>query len=84
MLLGSSSTACLLSIPEDTAPSDRDQIRQALKRLATRQSVRSAYMSKIRQLLGNDKGGTLGDAADAALEIGSQLLLADIAPQQKG
>ena len=61
--------------------------------------MRSAYTSKIRQLIGDDKakkflalysrrsnflhdgGGraTLGDAADAALEIGLELLLADIA-----
>jgi hypothetical protein len=56
-------------------------------------------MSKIRQLIGDDKAkkfdalyarrskflhdgggrGTLGDAADAALETGLELLLADIA-----
>ena len=89
----------LASIPRDAPSPDRDQIEQALKRLAARQSVRSAYTSKIRQLLGNDKAkkfdalygrrsnflhdgsgrGTLGDAADAALEIGLELLSADIA-----
>jgi hypothetical protein len=89
----------LASIPRDAPTPDRDQIEQALKRLAARQSVRSAYTSKIRQLIGDDKAkkfdalysrrsnflhdgsgrGTLGDAADAALEIGLELLLADIA-----
>jgi hypothetical protein len=89
----------LASIPRDAPSPDRDQIEQGLKRLAARQSVRSAYMSKIRQLIGDDKAkkfdalydrrsnflhdgrgrGTLGDAADAALEIGLELLLADIA-----
>ena len=89
----------LTSIPKDAPPSDRDQIEQALKRLAARQSVRSAYMSKIKQLLGDGKAkefedlyglrssflhdgsgrGSLGGAADAALEIGLELLLADIA-----
>jgi len=88
-----------VSIPKDTPSPDRDQIEQTLNRLAARQSVRSAYMSKIRQLIGHDKAkkfdalyeqrsnflhdgrgrGTLGDAADAALEIGLELLLADIA-----
>ena len=87
------------SIPKDTPSSDRDQIEQTLKRLAVRQSVRSVYKSKIKQLIGDDKAkkfealydqrskflhdgsgrGTLGDAADAALEIGMELLLADIA-----
>jgi hypothetical protein len=89
----------LTSIPTNAPSSDRDQIEQALKRLAVRQSVRSAYTSKIKQLIGNDKGkkfdalyvrrsnflhdgsgrGTLGDTADAALDIGLELLLADIA-----
>jgi hypothetical protein len=89
----------LASIPRDPPIADRDQIEQALKRLAARQSVRSAYTSKIRQLIGDDKAkkfdalysrrsnflhdgsgrGTLGDAADAAQEIGLELLLADIA-----
>ena len=75
-----------------------DQIEQALRRLAVRQSVRSAYTSKIKQLLGGEKAkefedlyalrscflhdgsgrGNLGGAADAALEIGLELLLADI------
>jgi hypothetical protein len=87
------------AIPRDAPSPDRDQIEQALKRLAARQSVRSAYMSKIKQLIGDDKAkafkalydrrsdflhdgrgrGTLGGAADAALEIGLELLLADIA-----
>jgi hypothetical protein len=89
----------LALIPSDAPRPDWDQIEQALNRLAARQSVRSAYTSKIRQLIGNDKAqefdalygrrsnflhdgggrGTLGDAADAALEIGLELLLADIA-----
>jgi hypothetical protein len=82
----------LASIPEDAS-------KQALNRLAKRQSVRSAYKSKIKQLFGDDKADkfdalyglrsnflhdgsgrdSLGDAADATLEIGLQLLLADIA-----
>ena len=61
--------------------------------------MRSAYRSKIKQLIGDEKAkkfdalyerrsnflhdgsgrGTLDDAADAALEIGLELLLADIA-----
>jgi hypothetical protein len=89
----------LSSIPRDAPSSARDQIEQVLQRLAARQSVRSAYTSKIKQLIGDDKAktfdalygrrsnflhdgggrGTLGDAADAALEIGLELLLADIA-----
>ena len=82
----------LASIPEDASAPDRD-------RLAKRQSVRSAYKSKIKQLFGDDKADkfdalyglrsnflhdgsgrdSLGDAADATLEMGLQLLLADIA-----
>jgi hypothetical protein len=89
----------MASIPKEAANSDRKQIKDALDRLAARQSVRSAYKSKIKQLIGNDKAkefealygqrsdflhdgkgrGTLGDAADAALEIGLELLFADIA-----
>jgi hypothetical protein len=89
----------LTSLPRDAPSSDRGQIERALKGLAARQSVRSAYTSKIKQLIGDDKAkkfdalyerrsnflhngsgrGTLGDAADAALEIGLELLLADIA-----
>ena len=45
----------LTSLPRDAPSSDRDQIEQALRRLAARQSVRSAYKSKIKQLLGDDK-----------------------------
>jgi hypothetical protein len=45
----------LASIPRAAPRPDRDQIEQALKRLAARQSVRTAYMSKIRQLIGDDK-----------------------------
>lgn len=87
------------SIPKEAPAPDRQQIEDVLNRLAKRQSVRGAYMSKIRQLLGDDKAkkfddlykqrsnfrhdgtgrGALGDAADAALEIGLALLLADIA-----
>jgi hypothetical protein len=89
----------IASIPEDAPSSDRKQIKNALDRLAARQSVRSAYKSKIKQLIGNDKAkefdvlyglrsdflhdgrgrGTLGGAANDALEIGLELLLADIA-----
>jgi hypothetical protein len=93
----------LASIPRDAPTPDRDQIEQALKRLAARQSVRSAY-TNIRQLIGEDKAkkfdtlysrrsnflhdgsgrGTLGDAADAALEISLELLLADISQSAGG
>jgi len=45
----------LASIPEDASALDRDQIKQALNRLAKRQSVRSAYKSKIKQLFDDDK-----------------------------
>ena len=45
----------LTSLPRNAPISDRDQLKQALKRLAARQSVRSAYMSKIKQLIGDDK-----------------------------
>lgn len=89
----------IASIPKDAQSSDREEIKQALKRLAARQSVRSAYMSKIRQLLDDEKAkkfealydqrskflhdgsgrGTLGNAAEAVLEIGMDPLLADIA-----
>jgi hypothetical protein len=89
----------LTSLPRDAPSSDRGQIERALKGLAARQSVRSAYTSKIKQLIGDGKAkkfdalyerrsnllhngsgrATLGDAADAALEIGLELLLADIA-----
>ena len=88
----------LSSIPADAPSSDRDQIKQALKRLAKRQSVRSAYMSKIKQLIGDDKAkkfdalyasrsdflhdgngrGAVGEATTAALDIGLELLFADI------
>jgi hypothetical protein len=84
----------LASIPADPS----NQIKETLERVAKRQTVRSAYMSKIKQLLGNDKAkrfdalyrrrsdflhdgagrGTLGEAANAALEISWNLLLADI------
>jgi hypothetical protein len=45
----------IASIPEETAKLDRNQIEQNLKSLAKRQSVRSAYKAKIKQLLGDDK-----------------------------
>src|SRR5262245_43918939 len=45
----------IASIPEETAKSDRNQIEQNLRSLAKRQSVRSAYKAKIKQLLGDDK-----------------------------
>jgi hypothetical protein len=89
----------LTSLPRDAPSSDRDQIKGALERLAARETVRRAYKSKIKRLIGDDKAkkfealygrrstflhdgsgrGTLGDAADATLEIGLELLLADIA-----
>jgi hypothetical protein len=89
----------LASMPQEAPSPDRDQIEQSLKRLAARQSVRRAYMSKIRQLIGEEKAkkfdalydrrsnflhdgrgrGTLHDASVAALEVGLELLLADIA-----
>src|SRR5262249_45287517 len=73
-------------------------IKSALERLANKQSVRSAYMSQIKRLLGNDKArrfdelytqrskllhdgsgrGTLGEAANSALEIALKLLLANV------
>jgi hypothetical protein len=88
----------IASVPKD-APG-LDQIKQRLEELAKRKSARGAYMSKIKQLLDNDKAkafdalyklrskflhdgsggrGTLGNAANDALEIGLELLLADIA-----
>jgi hypothetical protein len=88
----------IASIPKESLDADRDQIEQALKMLAARQSVRSSCLSKIKQLIGDDKAkqfetiydqrskflhdgagrGTLGAPADAALELGLELLLADI------
>ena len=87
------------TIPSDAPSLDRDQIERTLSNLAARQTVRGAYMSRIRQLIGNDKAkefdalygqrsnflhdgrgrGTLGAATTAALEIGLELLLADVA-----
>jgi hypothetical protein len=52
---GSIVDSVLTSIPKDAPSSDQDQIKQALKRLAARQSVRSAYKSKIKQLIGDEK-----------------------------
>lgn len=89
----------IAAIPAEAENQDQHQIKEALSRVAKRQSVRSAYMSKIRQLLCNEKAnrfddlyakrskflhdgrgrGTLGEAANAALEICRELLLADIA-----
>lgn len=89
----------LASIPADPS----NQIKETLERVAKRQTVRSAYMSKIKQLLGNDKAkrfdalyrqrsdflhdgagrGTLGEAANAALGICWNLLLADIDRAQR-
>jgi hypothetical protein len=88
----------IASIPKETAKLDRNQIEQNLKSLAKRQSVRSAYKAKIKQLLGDDKvkqfddlyekrskflhdgggRGTLDAAAEIALGLGLELLLADI------
>jgi|SRR5713101_6742509 len=60
----------LASIPEDASALDRDQIKQALNRLAKRQSVRSAYKSKIKQLFGDDKA----DKFDALYGLRSNFL----------
>jgi len=88
----------LASIPTGASSQDRNQIKGALERLADKQSVRSAYMSQIKRLLGNDKArrfddlyaqrskllhdgsgrGTLGEAANSALEIALELLLANV------
>ena len=88
----------LASIPTKASSQDRNQIKGALERLADKQSVRSAYMSQIKRLLGNDKArrfddlyaqrskllhdgsgrGTLGEAANSALEIALELLLANV------
>lgn len=74
------------------------KIKGALEWLAKKQSVRSAYMSQIKRLLGNAKArrfdklykqrskllhdgrgrGTLGEAANSALEIALELLLANV------
>jgi hypothetical protein len=43
------------SIPVEGSSQDRNQIEDALKRIAGRQSVRSAYMSKIKLLLSDQK-----------------------------
>jgi hypothetical protein len=84
------------SIPE-TSPQERRQLEEALNRVGARQSVRSAYMSKIKELLGDAKAeqfdalygrrsnflhdgegrGSFGEAAQAALEIGLELLFAE-------
>jgi hypothetical protein len=94
----------LTSIPSDAPSGDRDQIEQALKSLKARQSVGSAYRSRIGKMIGNDKAkkfgdlynqrskflhdgngrGTLEAAAASALEIGLELLLADIAQSASG
>ena len=60
----------LASIPEDASALDRDQIKQALNRLAKRQSVRSAYKSKIKQLFDDDKA----DKFDALYGLRSNFL----------
>jgi hypothetical protein len=83
----------LASIPEDASALDRDQIRQALNRLrsAYKSKIKQLFgddkADKFDALYGlrsnflHDGSGrnSLGDAADATLEIGLQLLLADIA-----
>ena len=91
--------AVIAAIPAEVPHSDRNTIKQHLKSLAARQSARSAYMPKIRRLIGQDKAtefeilydkrskfvhegqgrASLGTAPDDALEIGLELLLADIA-----
>jgi hypothetical protein len=43
----------LASIPAEGSNQDRNQIKEARKRIAKRQSVRSAYTSKIKRLLGD-------------------------------
>jgi hypothetical protein len=43
------------SIPAEASNQDQNQLKEALERVAKRQSVRSAYMSKIRRLLGDEK-----------------------------
>jgi hypothetical protein len=90
------------SIPIEASDQDRNQIKQTLTRLATKQSARSAYMHQIKRLLGNDRArqfdklyaqrskllhdgtgrGTLGRAANAALEISLELLLANVRANQ--
>jgi hypothetical protein len=46
----------LTSIPPDAPSHDPEsQIRQTLERIAKRETIRRAYMSKIRQLLGNEQ-----------------------------
>jgi len=60
----------LASIPEDASALDRYQIKQALNRLAKRQSVRSAYKSKIKQLFDDDKA----DKFDALYGLRSNFL----------
>jgi hypothetical protein len=88
----------LASIPAEASSQDRNQLEEVLKRVAKRQTVRGAYMSKIRRLLGDDDArrfddlyrersnflhdgagrGTLGQAANAALELCWKLLQTDI------
>jgi hypothetical protein len=88
------------SIPKDAPSSDQDQIKQALKMLAARKSVRSSCRSKIKQLIGADKAkqfddiydqrsafihngegrGNLDRPAAEALDLGLELLLADMKP----
>jgi hypothetical protein len=88
----------ITAIPSEAENEDREQIQTALKRKAKRQSVRSAYMSKLRQLLSREKAkqfdelyglrsnllhngmgrGRLGAAADDALELAWELLLAEM------
>jgi hypothetical protein len=49
------------SIPAEATSEDRRQLEEALKRIANRQSVRSAYMSKIRRLLTSDTAKQFDD-----------------------
>lgn len=51
----------LASIPTEASSQDRNQIKGALERLANKQSVRGAYMSQIKRLLGNDKARRFDD-----------------------
>jgi hypothetical protein len=88
----------IASIPKEATDCDRNQIEHSLNMLAARKSVRSACLSKVKQLLGKDKAkqfedlydkrsaflhngagrGTLDAAAEKTLELGLELLLADV------
>jgi hypothetical protein len=87
------------AIPAHVSNDDREAMERLLERDTARESVRSAYMSKLRLLLGNQQAsefdklynlrskflheglgrGQLLDPANAALDLGQELLLADVA-----